>query len=63
MDLHAPRGRGAGPGRHTPVLPSHDEYYSPAMRTGVVGAIDDSVNVVSFGANQIYRQIRPNNDG
>ncbi len=62
MDLHARAGE--VPARAgTLVLPSHDEYYSPAMRTGVVGAIDDSVNVVSFGANQIYRQIRPNTTG
>jgi hypothetical protein len=47
----------------TLVLPAHDEYYSPAMRTAVVNAIDVGINVVSFGANQIYRQIRPNSTG
>ena len=47
----------------TLVLPAHDEYYSPAMRTAVVDAIDVGINVVSFGANQMYRQIRPNSTG
>ena len=47
----------------TLIMPAHDEYYSPPMRTGVVDAIDAGVNLVSFGANQMYRQIRPNTTG
>jgi hypothetical protein len=62
MDLHARTSQ--VPSRaDTLILPAHDEYYSLAMRTGVIGAINNSVNVVSFGANQIYRQIRPNTTG
>ena len=32
-------------------------------RAGVIDAINDGVNLVSFGANQMYRQIRPNTAG
>ena len=62
MDLHARPAEVAGR-TATLILPSHDEYYSPAMRAGIVDAIDDRVNLVSFGANQMYRQIRPNTSG
>ena len=62
MDLHN-RPTEVAARAQTLVLPAHDEYYSPAMREGVVDAIDAGVNVVSFGANQIYRQIRPNSSG
>ena len=47
----------------TLILPAHDEYYSPNMRTGVVSAIAEGIHLVSFGANQIFRQIRPNSTG
>ena len=36
----------------------HDEYYSLAMRTGLVHALTRGVNLVFFGANAIYRHIR-----
>jgi hypothetical protein len=62
MDLHA-RSAEVQARADTLILPAHDEYYSPQMRSGVVNAIGASVNVVSFGANQIYRQIRPNTTG
>lgn len=58
MDLHnhaaSLRGR-----IRTLVLPAHDEYYSLAMRNGLKSAIASRINLVSFGANQAYRQIRP----
>ena len=62
MDLHN-RASQVPARASTLILPAHDEYYSPAMRTGVIGAIENQVNLVSFGANQIYRQIRPNTTG
>ncbi|MGH9078252.1 MAG: N,N-dimethylformamidase beta subunit family domain-containing protein [Acidimicrobiales bacterium] len=36
----------------------HDEYYSLAMRNGVIAARDQGVNLVFLGANAIYRHIR-----
>lgn len=36
----------------------HDEYYSPAMRTGLEQARDAGVNLAFFGANAIFRKIR-----
>jgi hypothetical protein len=37
---------------------SHDEYYSPAMRSAVTSAIAQGVNVAFFGANFCYRKVR-----
>jgi hypothetical protein len=62
MDLHF-RPTEVASRADTLILPAHDEYYSPAMRDGVVGAIAEGINLVSFGANQIFRQIRPNSTG
>lgn len=39
------------------ILPAHDEYYSYAMRNTVVNGIGTKVNLVSLGANQMYRPI------
>lgn len=62
MDLH--RYGNAFPGRvGTLVLPAHDEYYSAAMKKGVTDAIAARTNLVSFGANQMFRQIRPDTTG
>jgi hypothetical protein len=36
----------------------HDEYWSKEMRDGVEGARDAGVNLVFFGANAAFRQIR-----
>ncbi|MDP9074333.1 MAG: hypothetical protein M3N98_09200 [Actinomycetota bacterium] len=36
----------------------HDEYYSMAMRNGLVAARDHGVNLAFLGANAIYRHIR-----
>lgn len=36
----------------------HDEYYSLAMRNGVIAARDHGVNLIFLGANAIYRHIR-----
>ena len=43
----------------------HDEYYSAAMRGGLVAARDAGVNLAFLGANAIYRRIRfePSWDG
>ena len=62
MDLHA-RSAELPTRTDTLVLPGHDEYYSLPMRNGLINAIGNQVNLVSFGANQIYRQIRPNATG
>jgi hypothetical protein len=62
MDLHA-RPAEVNARTSALVLPAHDEYYSPQMRAGVIDTINDGVNLVSFGANQMYRQIRPNTAG
>jgi hypothetical protein len=43
---------------HVFVTLGHDEYYSLAMRQGVVAARDDGVNLIFLGANAIYRHIR-----
>lgn len=37
---------------------SHDEYYSSAMRSGLLGARDHGVNIIFLGANAMYRHIR-----
>jgi hypothetical protein len=62
MDLHF-RPTEIASRAETLILPAHDEYYSPEMRNGVVAAISEGVHLVSFGANQIFRQIRPNTNG
>ena len=62
MDLHF-RSSEVKSRAATLIAPAHDEYYSPTMRSALVAAIGQGVNVVSFGANQIYRQIRPNATG
>jgi hypothetical protein len=62
MDLHF-RSTEVASRAQTIILPAHDEYYSPNMRTGIVNAVAQGVNLVSFGANQMYRQIRPNTTG
>jgi hypothetical protein len=36
----------------------HDEYYSLAMRNGLIAARDHGVNLMFLGANAIYRHIR-----
>lgn len=41
----------------TLILPGHDEYYSTNMRAAVQYGISNGVNVVSFGANAVYRKI------
>lgn len=43
----------------TLVLPGHDEYYSVAMRRGVLTGLAHGVNLVVFGANTAYRVIVP----
>jgi hypothetical protein len=53
-------------GRHHGVVSlGHDEYYTSAMRDGVISARDHGVNLAFFGANAIYRHIRlePSWDG
>jgi hypothetical protein len=56
VDLHE---RGQLLKNHGALLSlGHDEYYSPAMRAAVTGAVDAGVNVVFFGANFCYRKIR-----
>ena len=62
MDLHF-RPEEVATRTKTIILPSHDEYYSPNMRDGLLTAVTEGVNLVSFGANQIFRQIRPNSIG
>lgn len=58
MDLH--NQAASLPARiKTLIIPAHDEYYSLPMRNGLVSGIAKGVNLVSFGANQIHRQIRP----
>lgn len=37
---------------------SHDEYYSSAMRSGVLDARNHGTNIVFLGANALYRHIR-----
>ncbi|HEY1281884.1 MAG TPA: N,N-dimethylformamidase beta subunit family domain-containing protein, partial [Acidimicrobiales bacterium] len=52
--------------RHKGVVSlGHDEYYSSAMRGGLVAARDAGVNLAFLGANAIYRRIRlePSWDG
>jgi hypothetical protein len=52
--------------RHKGVVSlGHDEYYSAAMRGGLVAARDAGVNLAFLGANAIYRRIRlePSWDG
>jgi hypothetical protein len=45
--------------RHHAVLsPGHDEYYSSVMRTALVTARDQGVNLAFFGANAVYRHVR-----
>ncbi|MGZ8764682.1 MAG: N,N-dimethylformamidase beta subunit family domain-containing protein [Acidimicrobiia bacterium] len=45
--------------QHKAVLTmGHDEYWSKAMRDGMEAARDAGVNLVFFGANAAYRQIR-----
>jgi hypothetical protein len=45
--------------RHKALLTlGHDEYWSWAMRDGAEGARDQGVNLVFFGANAAFRQIR-----
>ena len=45
--------------QHKAVLSgAHDEYYSPAMRTGLETARDHGVNLAFFGANASFRKIR-----
>jgi hypothetical protein len=45
--------------RHRALLSlGHDEYYSPAMRDAITGAVAAGVNVAFFGANFCYRKIR-----
>ena len=60
MDLHA-RPAEVDARTSALVLPAHDEYYSPQMRAGVIDAINNGVNLVLFGANQMYRQIKATN--
>lgn len=40
------------------VSAAHDEYYSSAMRSGVLDAREHGVNSVFLGANAMYRHIR-----
>jgi hypothetical protein len=45
--------------QHKAVLTmGHDEYWSKSMRDGMEAARDHGVNLVFFGANAAYRQIR-----
>jgi hypothetical protein len=45
--------------KHRAVITlGHDEYWSKAMRDGMEAARDRGVNLVFFGANAAYRQIR-----
>lgn len=45
--------------RHAAVLSTaHDEYWTMQMRQGVEGARDAGVNLVFFGANAMFRQVR-----
>ncbi|MBC7764340.1 hypothetical protein H7Y29_01365 [Microbacteriaceae bacterium] len=45
----------------TLILPGHDEYYSAQMRLALDKAINgQGINLVSFGANQIHREIMYN---
>ena len=45
--------------RHTAVLSTaHDEYWSMQMREAFETARDEGVNVVFFGANAMFRQVR-----
>ena len=62
MDLHF-RPAEVSERAETLILPAHDEYYSPNMRDGIVTALANGTNLVSFGANQIFRQIRPSSSG
>lgn len=56
IDLHQ---RGNQLGNHRALLSlGHDENYSPAMRSSVVNAVNNGVNVAFFGANFCYRKIR-----
>ena len=56
LDLHE---RGGELARHRALLSlGHDEYYSPAMRDALTGAIAVGVNVAFFGANFCYRKVR-----
>ena len=45
--------------RHSVVMSTaHDEYWSREMRQAFEGARDSGVNLVFFGANACYRQVR-----
>ena len=45
--------------RHRAVLsPGHDEYYSSVMRSALLTARDQGVNLAFFGANAVYRHVR-----
>ena len=40
------------------IIPTHDEYWTKAMRDGVEAARDKGVNLIFMGANAVYRRIR-----
>jgi hypothetical protein len=62
LDLHQ-RAAELPARTRTLVLPSHDEYYSAQMRQGLIDGIAAGVNVLSLGANQMYRKINPDPTG
>ena len=43
---------------HALVTLNHDEYWSSAMRDGLIAARAAGVNFISLGANAIYRHVR-----
>ena len=56
IDVHASPERLQ---RHAVVISTaHDEYWTMAMRQGFESARDGGINLVFFGANAMYRQVR-----
>lgn len=46
------------PGRRLVVIQGHSEYWTKGMRDAVEAAVDRGTNVVFFGANNAYWQVR-----